>query len=210
VTREPRARLVLPEDVGQGAAVLSQAFRDDPMVTWMVHGSVHPEAHQRRDPWSAESGFFRPSLDIGRGRGHSYVVEGDDGPRGVAVWAPPGATVFDDTSVVQLIDAVNQHLGGDALARVGSLGDLCRAHHPQDRPHFYLFLLGVSPVGQGWGSPLLAPVLQRCDADGLGAYLESSNSRNHGFYRRHGFEPLWQERPDDTGPTMTGMWREPR
>lgn len=210
MTPESRARLVLPDDVPAGASVLGHAFRDDPMVTWMVHGSTHLEHHGEPHPWDVVAGFFRPSLDIGRGRGHSYVVEGEDGPRGVAVWAPPGTTVFDDTSVLSLVDAMNQHLSNDALGRLSMLGELCRAHHPHDHPHFYLFLVGVSPAGEGWGAPLLAPVLQRCDADGLGAYLESSNARNHGFYQRHGFEPIWQGRPDDDGPTMTGMWRKPR
>ena len=50
---------------------------------------------------------------------------------------------------------------------------------------------------------LLAPVLARCDDDGMLAYLESSNPRNHHFYRRCGFTtvgevavagwpPLWR------------------
>ena len=50
-------------------------------------------------------------------------------------------------------------------------------------------MLGVVPAAQGTGTggPLLQPVLDRCDAEGLPAYLESSNPRNWSFYARHGF-----------------------
>ena len=35
---------------------------------------------------------------------------------------------------------------------------------------------------------VLAPVLERCDAEGVPAYLESSKESNVSFYRRHGFD----------------------
>ena len=62
--------------------------------------------------------------------------------------------------------------------------------HPQDRSHWYLFILGTEPAaqGQGLGSALLAQMLARVDADGMPAYLESSSERNLALYGRHGFE----------------------
>ena len=56
-------------------------------------------------------------------------------------------------------------------------------------PHYYLSVLGTDPdqQGGGIGSALLAPVLDRCDADGVAAYLESSKESNVAFYARHGF-----------------------
>jgi ribosomal protein S18 acetylase RimI-like enzyme len=209
VSSRGRTQLVLPDDVDRGAEVLTAAFASDPMVMWMLHGATHPEPPHSAHHDRAKAGFFRPALDIGRQRGHSYVVWERNDVRGACVWAPPGTTVFDDVSVTRLIEAMSEHLGHEALQRMSALGALCRSHHPVDPPHFYLFLIGTMPSGQGWGEPLLAPVLQRCDADGLGAYLESSTPRNQGFYRRHGFAPIWQDRPDG-GPVMTGMWRDPR
>eukprot|EP01041_Mallomonas_annulata_P030478 gene30478-52615_t len=59
--------------------------------------------------------------------------------------------------------------------------------HPEE-PHWYLSMIGVDPShhGQGLGSALLKAGLQRCDADGLPAYLESSNPKNVPLYERFG------------------------
>jgi hypothetical protein len=50
-------------------------------------------------------------------------------------------------------------------------------HHPHDRPHHYLSLLGTHPEhrGQGKGMALLAENLAQLDELGMPAYLESSN-----------------------------------
>jgi hypothetical protein len=56
---------------------------------------------------------------------------------------------------------------------------------------------------------MMAPVLEQCDRDGLGAYLESSAERNIDFYARHGFR-VTDERRLPRGPRLWPMWREPR
>ena len=83
-------------------------------------------------------------------------------------------------------------------------------HHLRE-PHYYLAVLGTEPEkqGKGFGAAMLAPVLDRCDAEGALAYLESSKERNIPFYERHGFvvqETL--QLPD--GPPLWPMIREPR
>jgi GNAT superfamily N-acetyltransferase len=83
--------------------------------------------------------------------------------------------------------------------------------HPATPPHWYLAVLGTEPAaqGRGIGSALLAPVLQRCDEDGIGAYLESSKEENIAFYARHGFRVTDVVRLP-RGPRAWLMWREPR
>ncbi len=63
--------------------------------------------------------------------------------------------------------------------------------------------------GPGLGTAVLQPVLERCDADGARAYLESSNPRNLTLYRRHGFVDAG-EIPLPDGPSLIKMWRDPR
>jgi ribosomal protein S18 acetylase RimI-like enzyme len=72
-------------------------------------------------------------------------------------------------------------------------------------------VLGTAPEhqGKGLGSAMMAPVLHRCDDEGLPAYLESSKESNIAFYRRHGFEVVGEVVVPD-GPTLWPMWREPR
>jgi ribosomal protein S18 acetylase RimI-like enzyme len=83
--------------------------------------------------------------------------------------------------------------------------------HPTE-PHWYLAVVGTEPSrqGEGIGSALLAPVLERCDHDQVPAYLESSNEANLAFYARHGFEVTRTIDIEQGGPRIWPMWREPR
>jgi GNAT superfamily N-acetyltransferase len=55
-------------------------------------------------------------------------------------------------------------------------------------PHWYVAVLGTAPPhqGRGVGAALLALVLRRCDAEGIGAYLESTKPENVPWYERSG------------------------
>jgi hypothetical protein len=53
-------------------------------------------------------------------------------------------------------------------------------------------------------------VLARLDAEGLPAYLESSNARNLTLYWRHGFRVREELRLAPRGPSMWLMLREPK
>ncbi len=83
--------------------------------------------------------------------------------------------------------------------------------HPRE-PHYYLESLGTraDQQGKGAGSAVLEPMLERCDAEGVPAYLESSNPRNVPFYARHGFVERGPLRMPKGAPPMMTMWREPR
>jgi ribosomal protein S18 acetylase RimI-like enzyme len=83
-------------------------------------------------------------------------------------------------------------------------------YHPKE-PHWYLPLIGVDPAcqGQGHGSTLMRHAVDRCDREGLPAYLESSNPRNISLYLRHGFE-IMGEIQGGASPRMTPMYRKAR
>jgi ribosomal protein S18 acetylase RimI-like enzyme len=194
-------RQALRADLPELSHALAEAFVDDPMMVWIAGGR---DADARRAIFAP--GFFLPCLAAGLGRGHTYTTSDRTG---AAIWSPPETHFFDEAHGAAFGEAVKGHAGTEAVMRLVSLGAMVGGHHPYDIPHFYLFVLGTTTKGHGIGSDLLRPVLDRCDADGLPAYLESSNSRNVGFYERHGFQVQWEERPSDDGPLLRGMWRVP-
>ena len=98
----------------------------------------------------------------------------------------------------------------NATARKLEAMSVIPAAHPTDR-HWYLAAIGTDPRHQalGNGRKLMEGSLARCDADGVPAYLESSNPRNVPFYERLGFVAVGEIHVP-TGPTMVPMWREPQ
>jgi ribosomal protein S18 acetylase RimI-like enzyme len=100
------------------------------------------------------------------------------------------------------------HLG--AIRRAAVVDRTFQEHRPRE-PHWYLAVLSVEPCRQrrGYGTALIRPGLERCDADGIGAYLETQRASNVPFYRRFGFEVTRQiEIPG--GPPIWLMWRNAR
>ena len=93
--------------------------------------------------------------------------------------------------------------------RTFELFGLLDAHHPRER-HYYLQFLGVRPgcQGTGIGSALLRAMLDRCDLEGVPAYLEA-DERSRLLYVKHGFEAT-AEIGLPKGPSFWPMWRVPR
>ena len=100
---------------------------------------------------------------------------------------------------------------GRGLARAQRGLAVMEEGHPRT-PHYYLDSLGVEPgvAGEGIGSALMEPVLERCDAERMPAYLNAGSARSRDLYLRHGFEVTEEFRLPDGGPPLWRMWREPR
>ena len=186
------------DDLDPMTASLARAFEDDPVMRYLRGGGDAPP--QRSEP------FFRM---LGRQHLPNGFVFTTDGRRGGALWAPPGKWKAPPTSLLRS-GPVLARLWGQHLVR--NLGVLSKVEklHPVE-PHYYLAVLGTDPVeqGKGIGSALMRPVLERCDEEGIGAYLESSKHSNLAFYGRHGFEVTHEIELTD-GPTIWPMWRAPR
>lgn len=180
------------------AGALARAFQDDPVAVY-----IFPDAARR--PRGLER-FFR--IQLGRTflrRGEAWTTAGLEGG---AFWLPPSSPRPGLRELVEQIPMVP--LLGRQLVPTLRLIGLMEQYHPKS-PHWYLGTLGTDPPFQGKGiaSALLAPVLARCDREGLPAYLESSNARNVPFYRRHGFEVTAELRIPAGGPVLWLMWRDP-
>jgi ribosomal protein S18 acetylase RimI-like enzyme len=188
-------RTVTPEDIPVLGGALARAFDDDPMGVF-----AHPVA-RTRPPRLA--GWFA-------GRMRTLVGEElcfcDDARTGAALWAPPDRWEVPARELLRAMPRLLNHRTPQLVAGFRRVDAL----HPRE-PHFYLAVLGVEPRGQrrGLGSRLLAPMLERCDREGVGAYLESSKEANIAFYGRHGFRVTGEVRMPG-GPPLWLMWRDPR
>jgi GNAT superfamily N-acetyltransferase len=162
--------------------ILVDAFHDDPMWgSW-----AFPDPHTRQQGRVAVFGL----LVEGAMRYPWVWLAADDAA--TAVWIPPGGSELSPAQEQQ-IDSV-----------------LLFAEARPTEPHYYLTLLGTDPAhhGRGVGQRLLAANLGQVVAAGAPAYLEAGDELVP-LYERFGFRTLKRFALTD-GPTVNGMWREPR
>jgi predicted N-acetyltransferase YhbS len=78
------------------------------------------------------------------------------------------------------------------------------------KPHYYVRDIGVHPTeqGKGLGGALMRPTLDRCDLQGLPAYIEASSVRSAALYERLGFEHIEELRVGGSPPLWL-MLRQP-
>ena len=98
---------------------------------------------------------------------------------------------------------------GRRLSRASRLQKFFERNHLQE-PHYYVRTLGVATryQGRGLGTALLRRTLDRCDQEGVPAYLEASTERSAALYERLGFVHLGELRVPD-GPRFWPMRRPP-
>jgi ribosomal protein S18 acetylase RimI-like enzyme len=201
--REAEAPSIADEDdLDAVAADLADAFTDDVAFDWFLR-----DDDRRID---ARLRFFRLIVRMGAASGGRIERPACGGA--AAIWMP-----FEALGPLPLRDELRAFpvlLHATGLARFGRLlalrADMDK-HHPMERPHAYLWFLGVTHAAQGHGvgSRLLKVASDRLDADARPAYLETQTERNLALYRRHGFEVISEHRPRPDGPMLWSMWREP-
>ena len=184
MNEQQQIRRARSADVPALAAMLARAFADDPVACWAYRpGALRPAALERFQAARLRQLIAEEevwtSADLGC----------------AALWAPPGRW---RQSLREEAGLLRSFLHPRLLVRLplvflGWHG--MEAQHPSSPEHWYLAVLGG--------------VLEQCDSDGVGAYLESSKESNIDFYARHGFRVL-QEIRLTRGPSMWKMWRDPR
>jgi ribosomal protein S18 acetylase RimI-like enzyme len=178
-----------------------------------VFGWLLPEPARRA---TALRQFFTiEARDVVLPHGLALAAPGGDAPPasdpgylGAALVLPPGHWRTPIGMQARHAAEFVQIFGRRLPRAMGVLATLER-RHPRDR-HVYLPYIGVGPAaqGRGLGTALLAPMLARCDRDGLAAYLEASSPRNARLYERLGFRTLDTINPLG-GPPLELMRREP-
>nr|WP_239092221.1 GNAT family N-acetyltransferase [Streptomyces sp. SID14478] len=188
--------------------MLDEAFMDDPVSGWVFPGEAYRRARHARlmgeftDATLAE-GYVDLTED---GSAAALWVEFPDAPHAEAD-APPAEEGEPEDVPAQVRAAVDPD-----NERIEEIVRLMEDVHPADRAHAYLWMIGVRPgrQGEGLGTALMTPVLERCDREGLPAYLEASSVTSRALYERLGFvfTGTAVELPD--GPSLWPMWREPQ
>ena len=193
-----------PDDVKALSAALAQALASDAVVNWILPQRTWRVARRELMFMLELQTYVLPQdgLVFTAGDGHGGLAGGcialpPDG------WQMPKAV--DGRTAVRWLRALGMH-----LPRVIRLQRAMEAHHPGG-PHYYIRWVGVRPglQGQGLGSALIRPILDRCDSDDLPAYIEASSQRSAALYERLGFIHLGVLELPEGGPPVWPMRRPP-
>jgi GNAT superfamily N-acetyltransferase len=194
-------RSAVPADRDRVAATLADAFAHDPILSWMFGASpASADRITRLFDIVLREEFRKPA----------HLVETMNDASGAAIWMDVGDSGMSNADIARNAPQMLS-LFRTGIGRTLRLMSAMDATHPKEL-HRYLYFVGVRQAtqGSGVGAALLASVLDRCDADGIPAYLENSNPANAAFYARHGFVERPAEGFPKGAPPMMPMWREPR
>ncbi len=201
-------RVAQKADVRNLSRVLGRAFFEDPVMSWML-----PDDRRRARALPLVFGAMTrhhflagESVEVAS----RPEVTGAGSLGAAALWDPPGRwkqTPLEDLRMMpSFLRAIGRH-----VRRGQSIAELMKQCHPEE-PHWYLGVIGSDPDvrGAGFGQALMRSGLERCDAEGAPAYLESTNESNVPYYSRFGFDVTGEITIPGGGPTMWQMWRASR
>jgi GNAT superfamily N-acetyltransferase len=187
-------------------AGLARAFYDDPLFNYFVP-----------DPVSQSRGlltFMSAGVSDAAPFGEVWVAYTNGKVAATAVWLPPGKYPRGARR-----DLITNIRGASTFFRSGRrlsgavrlLNALDKAHHEIEEAHYYLAILGTDPCYQrsGAGSAALRPVLEKCDEEGIIAYLETQKEENLAYYARHAFDLIDKIEVAGVPPVWT-LSRQPR
>jgi ribosomal protein S18 acetylase RimI-like enzyme len=193
-----------PRQAKKASEVLSASFFNYPMFTFYFPDS---QRRIRYLPW-----YFQNILNCALGYGDVYTTPEISG---VIFTLPPGHTKISMWEYIQngflltplLLGFRNYKRSMDCEGFVGYTQEKLM----KNRPHFYLWGLGVEP---GWkvkgiGAALMLPVLAKADAQKLPVYLETHDEKNVRYYQKHDFSLIHTARIPKYDLPIWCMLREP-
>ena len=192
-------------DPRKTAKILTNAFLFDPFFSWLFPG----ENHERNlyQWW-----YFITRHAV---KNPNWILSVDGRNSTSSIWTRPLEDTQetgsgDDDEEQDAFVNLMHGLVDDRISSVLEAFAQVNANHPP-HPHWYLQAVGTEPEMQGKGraAKLLQPIIEICDTEGTGAYLESTNPRNLSFYYRLGFETRKELLLDDGKAALTCMWRDP-
>jgi GNAT superfamily N-acetyltransferase len=188
-------------DAAAVAEAIAGAFATDPV--WEV-------ALRRRDgSIDHHVDHWRRYVDAAIPGGWVWLTEGGEA---ASVWIAPGEHEMTPAQEASLAVELADWLGPDGRDDYLDLTSRFADAHPASPPHYSLSLLATHPAqrGRGLGMALLRANLELIDAEGMPAYLESTNPANDARYAGVGFERHGEFRATRDGAVITTMWRPAR
>jgi hypothetical protein len=193
-----------PRQINEASIVLSASFFNYPMFTFYF---PDPRRRTRYLPW-----YFRNILNCAVRYGE---VDTTPGISGVIFVLPPGHTKISMWEYVRngflltpvLLGFRNYKQSMDCESFVGKTQEVIM----NNRPHYYLWGLGVDPLHQakGIGTALMLPLLKKADAQKTPIFLETHAEENVRYYQRHGFTLMCTKKIPRYGLPIWCMLREP-
>jgi ribosomal protein S18 acetylase RimI-like enzyme len=195
-------KLLIPADIETAADVISQAFMNDPLCTFMLPSS--------KGRLKALRIFFRiyAEINIRNKRGYGVGEPMD----GVAFWKSPSqneVSISVKSLSIFLPLLFTAYPFGYFRARA-ILRKIDEMHHKYaDAPHYYLDNIGVleSARGRGAASKLIRPFLARADEEKVISYTDTTTLLNVSLYSHFGFKCMEEYTVPRTGVTVWALKR---
>ena len=195
-------RVLSLSDVDATARVVSEAFVDDPLTSFMF-----PTKSTRVRTLHTFSRIYG-EINIRNGRGYGV----GEPVRGVAFWNFP---THEDVSIsikslgkfLPLVFSMYPIGYWRARAILSRIDALHKKHAAE--PHFYLDNLAVLPSarGRGLASKLIRPILEMADAEKAAAYTDTVTESNVPLYEHFGFQCVEASPVSGTGITVYALRR---
>jgi GNAT superfamily N-acetyltransferase len=205
--REFSVNLMQRDEEHAVVGALTRAFYNDPLF-----GFFFPHLVRQTRGLMA---FMGAGVADAKPFNEIWVARAEDGKiASAAAWLPPGGYprgVRRETMTLLRSSPTFLRAGRRIVASLRLLAESDKAHHEIKEPHYYLALLGTDPLYQrtGAGSAALQPVLERCDTEGVSAYLETQKEANLAYYARHRFD-LARKLEVKGAPPLWTMLRKPK
>jgi ribosomal protein S18 acetylase RimI-like enzyme len=195
-------RLLTLSEVEQAAQVISQAFVEDPLCTFMLPS--------KRTRVKTLHKFFRAYGEVNIKNQRGY---GTGEPlKAVAYWKSP-----DEADLSISIKSLSIYIpllfsyypiGYFRARAVLKQIDALHEKHTAE-PHYYLDNIGVIPSAQGEGlsSKLIRPFLEAADSEKVIAYTDTVTRSNVALYEHFGFQCVEECAVEGTGITVWALRR---
>ena len=185
--------------------VFTEAFMDYPLFKYMVgdssaRSSIYPH-------------FFRLLVKHTIRFGWAYTTS--ENMEGIALWLPGERSDISlwsnlTSGAIDLLLAAGLRIAYRSMVFTEFASKL--HHEVINRPHIYLFQIGVKKKhrGKGYARKLMRPMMAHADSEEKPIYLETHDESNLSVYRHYQFETIRHEKIPGSDVNHWAMIRTPQ